>query len=144
MTIVHTSEREAGQIYIPEVNTALMVGCLTLVLTFKTAGALAAAYRIAVTGTMVITTRRFAVVARGRWGWPRLLIVTHLLGRERRAGEDLPLSDRERMTVRHLALHHVPHIAYVHRHAFPLARFPRVREPGRMSHLVKERGPICG
>ncbi len=69
VTIVHTSEREAGQIYIPEVNAALMVGCLALVVTFKTAGALAAAYGIAVTGTMVITTLLFAVVARGRWGW---------------------------------------------------------------------------
>jgi len=70
VTIVHTSEREAGQIYVPDVNTALMIGCLTLVLTFRTAGALAAAYGIAVTGTMVITTILFAVVARGRWGWP--------------------------------------------------------------------------
>jgi KUP system potassium uptake protein len=70
VTIVHTSEQEAGQIYIPEVNNALMVGCLILVVTFKSAGALAAAYGIAVTGTMVITTLLFAVVARGRWGWP--------------------------------------------------------------------------
>jgi len=70
VTIVHTSEREAGQIYVPEVNTALMVGCLALVVTFRSAGALAAAYGIAVTGTMVITSLLFAVVARGRWGWP--------------------------------------------------------------------------
>jgi KUP system potassium uptake protein len=69
VTIVHTSKKEAGQIYIPEVNTALMVGCLALVLGFRSAGALAAAYGIAVTGTMVITTALFAVVARGRWGW---------------------------------------------------------------------------
>src|SRR5687768_10358226 len=47
-----------------------MIGCLVLVVTFETAGALAAAYGIAVTGTMVITTLLFAVVARGRWGWP--------------------------------------------------------------------------
>lgn len=70
VTIIHTSKAEAGQIYIPEVNVALMVGSLALVLTFKSAGALAAAYGIAVTGTMVITTLLFAVVARGRWGWP--------------------------------------------------------------------------
>jgi KUP system potassium uptake protein len=70
VTIIHTSERESGQIYIPEVNVALMVGSLALVLTFKSAGALAAAYGIAVTGTMIITTVLFAVVARGRWGWP--------------------------------------------------------------------------
>jgi KUP system potassium uptake protein len=78
VTIVHTSEREAGQIYVPEVNRALMVGCLALVVTFRTAGALAAAYGIAVTGTMVITSVLFAVVARGRWGWPlwRVALVT--------------------------------------------------------------------
>jgi KUP system potassium uptake protein len=70
VAIVHTSEREVGQIYIPGVNTALMVGCLALVLAFRTAGALAAAYGIAVTGTMVITSVLFAVVARGRWQWP--------------------------------------------------------------------------
>jgi KUP system potassium uptake protein len=70
VTIVHTSKREAGQIYIPEINTALMLGCLTLVVTFRSAGALAAAYGIAVTGTMVITTILFAIVARSRWGWP--------------------------------------------------------------------------
>ena len=70
VTIVHTSKREAGQIYIPEVNRALMVGCLALVVGFRGAGALAAAYGIAVTGTMLITTVLFAVVARGRWGWP--------------------------------------------------------------------------
>src|SRR5688572_15700576 len=70
VTIIHTSKREAGQIYIPEVNVALMLGSLALVLTFKSAGALAAAYGIAVTGTMIITTMLFAVVARGRWRWP--------------------------------------------------------------------------
>ncbi len=70
VTIVHTSEHEAGQIYVPEVNIALMVGCLALVVTFKTAGALAAAYGIAVTGTMSITTLLFAVVAYRRWQWP--------------------------------------------------------------------------
>ena len=70
VTIVHTSEREPGQIYIPEVNNALAIGCLALVVTFRSAGALAAAYGIAVTGTMLITTLLFAVVARGRWHWP--------------------------------------------------------------------------
>jgi KUP system potassium uptake protein len=75
VTIVHTSKREAGQIYVPEVNIALMLGCLALVATFKTAGALAAAYGIAVTGTMVITTLLFSVVARGRWRWPLWKVV---------------------------------------------------------------------
>ena len=75
VTIVHTSKREAGQIFIPEVNVLLMVGCLLLVLIFKSAGALAAAYGIAVTGTMVITTVLFAVVAYRRWQWPLWSVV---------------------------------------------------------------------
>ena len=70
VTIVHTSSEEAGQIYIPEVNWLLMVGCLALVVGFQLGGALAAAYGIAVTGTMVITSFLFSVVARRRWGWP--------------------------------------------------------------------------
>jgi len=70
VTIVHTSKEQPGQIYIPEINAALMVGCLVLVVTFRSAGALAAAYGVAVTGTMVITTILFAIVARGSWGWP--------------------------------------------------------------------------
>ena len=69
MQIIHTSEHEAGQIYIPEVNKALMVGCLLLVLALRNSSALSAAYGIAVTGTMAITSLLFAVVARSRWGW---------------------------------------------------------------------------
>jgi KUP system potassium uptake protein len=72
MQIVHTSEEEAGQIYIPEVNKALMVGCLLLVVAFKNSSALSAAYGIAVTGTMAITSILFAVVARSRWNWSKL------------------------------------------------------------------------
>jgi KUP system potassium uptake protein len=70
--IRHTSEQEAGQIYIPEVNTALAVGCVLIVIGFRTASALAAAYGIAVTGTMAITTVLFYVVARHRWRWTAL------------------------------------------------------------------------
>ncbi|HEX6048308.1 MAG TPA: potassium transporter Kup [Gemmatimonadaceae bacterium] len=75
VTIIHTSKQEPGQIYIPEINAALMVGCLALVVGFRSAGALAAAYGIAVTGTMVITSVLFAFVARGRWGWPMRNVV---------------------------------------------------------------------
>ena len=70
LTIVHTSEEEHGQIYVPEVNKALMVGTLLIVLGFRSSGALGAAYGIAVTGTMVVTTLLFAAVARTRWQWP--------------------------------------------------------------------------
>jgi KUP system potassium uptake protein len=69
VSIVHTSRSEVGQIYIPEVNTALMIGCLLLVLGFQSSRALGAAYGIAVTGTMTVTTVLFYVIARQRWHW---------------------------------------------------------------------------
>ncbi|HKH91596.1 MAG TPA: potassium transporter Kup [Gemmatimonadaceae bacterium] len=74
MQIVHTSEKQAGQIYIPEINKALMVGCLVLVVTFRSSSALSAAYGIAVTGAMAITSVLFGVVARTRWGWSPLRV----------------------------------------------------------------------
>ncbi len=77
VTIVHTSRTEMGQIYIPEVNQAVGVACVLLVLTFRSSTNLAAAYGIAVTGTMIITTLLFHRVARRRWGWGR--VVTGLL-----------------------------------------------------------------
>jgi KUP system potassium uptake protein len=67
--INHTSTREYGQIYVPAVNWALMIGCIAIVLGFRTSSNLAAAYGVAVTSTMVITTILFYVVARSRWGW---------------------------------------------------------------------------
>ena len=69
VTIVHTSKHEAGQIYIPEVNRTLMIGCLLVVLGFQTSASLSAAYGIAVTGTMAITTILFALLAHTRWHW---------------------------------------------------------------------------
>jgi len=69
LRIEHTSEEEFGQIYIPEVNWALMVACIGLVVSFGSSSALAAAYGVAVTTTMVITTVLFFVVARERWRW---------------------------------------------------------------------------
>ena len=72
ITVKHTSKEEAGQIYIPEVNKALMVGCIGLVIGFQSSDNLAAAYGIAVTGTMFITTILFDVIARERFGWSPL------------------------------------------------------------------------
>jgi KUP system potassium uptake protein len=72
LKITHTSTREFGQIYIPTINWALMFGCITIVVGFRSSSSLAAAYGIAVTSTMVITTILFYVVARNRWGWSRL------------------------------------------------------------------------
>jgi len=70
MTITHTSAKEFGQIYIPEVNNALMVGCLLIVFGFRDSTSLGAAYGIAVTGTFVITTTIFTVITITRWQWP--------------------------------------------------------------------------
>jgi KUP system potassium uptake protein len=69
VTIVHTSKSAVGQIYIPEVNTALWIGCVALVAGFQSSSSLAAAYGIAVTGTMIITTLLFHAVTRDRWQW---------------------------------------------------------------------------
>lgn len=69
LKITHTSDKEYGQIYLPAVNWALMIGCIVIVLGFHTSSNLAAAYGIAVTSTMVITTALLFVVARERWGW---------------------------------------------------------------------------
>jgi KUP system potassium uptake protein len=69
LTIVHTSYKQSGQIYIPEINKLLMIGCVLLVLTFRKSENLTAAYGLAVTGTMTITSILFAVVARQRWQW---------------------------------------------------------------------------
>ncbi len=69
--IKHTSASEFGQIYLPAVNSMLMIGCLWIVIGFRSSDALAAAYGIAVTATMAITTIIFYVVARERWHWSR-------------------------------------------------------------------------
>jgi len=82
MHVEHTSESEEGQIYIPRVNWGLMVGVMALVLTFKSSGNLAAAYGIAVTGDMVITTLLAGIVFHHIWGWSKLrtgLLVTMFL-----------------------------------------------------------------
>ena len=67
--ISHTSMKEYGQIYIKSMNQMLMVGCIALVVIFKSSSNLAAAYGLAVTTTMVITTILFYVVAREKWDW---------------------------------------------------------------------------
>ena len=69
VNIVHTSSRTIGQIYIPQVNNALWIACIGLVLAFQSAGNLAATYGVAVTGTMTTTTILLLVVARNRWHW---------------------------------------------------------------------------
>jgi KUP system potassium uptake protein len=70
MRIQHTSEEQAGQVYMPGVNTLLLVGVLALVLAFSSSSKLATAYGIAVTGTMVATVLLASVVVRRYWRWP--------------------------------------------------------------------------
>jgi KUP system potassium uptake protein len=73
LDIEHTSDKTEGQIYIPQVNTALMISTVGLVLGFKNSSALVAAYGIAVTSTMVITTLLAYIVARDSWGVTRVV-----------------------------------------------------------------------
>ena len=72
MHVEHTSENQEGQIYMPRVNWGLMIGVMALVISFGSSGDLAAAYGIAVTGDMVITTLLAGVVFRYMWGWSKL------------------------------------------------------------------------
>jgi len=73
LRIAHTSASAAGQIYIPSVNWALLVMVMLLVLMFGESSNLAAAYGIAVTGTMFISTCMLAVLVFRVWNWPRLI-----------------------------------------------------------------------
>ena len=79
LEIVHTSGEQEGQIYLPALNGILLVGCLFTVLLFPSSSKLAAAYGIAVTLDMIITTIIFAVVARRFWRW-RLRYVLLVVG----------------------------------------------------------------
>ena len=69
MEVQHTSEKEIGQIFMPAINMALLIAVVMLVLEFRSSTSLAAAYGIAVTGTMVITTLLAFIVVRRLWGW---------------------------------------------------------------------------
>jgi KUP system potassium uptake protein len=75
MSIIHTSEREIGQIYIPFINWMLMFFVMALVVGFKTSSNLAAAYGIAVTGTMVIDALLIGAVMFLIWNWRKRKII---------------------------------------------------------------------
>ncbi len=82
MHVEHTSESQEGQVYMPRVNWGLMIGVMVLVVSFGSSGDLAAAYGIAVTGDMVITTLLAGIVFHNIWGWSRLktgLLITMFL-----------------------------------------------------------------
>ena len=76
MEIRYTSAQAMGQIYVPRANAMLAVGVVLIVLIFKSSDALAAAYGIAVTGVMVISTALVALVARYRWKWSAIAALT--------------------------------------------------------------------
>ncbi len=78
MNILHTSDDEAGQIYIPAINWLLMAAVFILVISFKSSTALASAYGLAVTGTMISTTILAFIVIRQLWNWHRLTSVGFL------------------------------------------------------------------
>jgi KUP system potassium uptake protein len=69
MVVTHTSETQSGQIYMPQINTMLMLGVLALVLMFRSSSALSAAYGIAVSGVMIVTLALLLVVMWRNWKW---------------------------------------------------------------------------
>lgn len=82
MRIIHTSENESGQIYVPFVNCLLYISVVLVIVAFQHSGNLAAAYGIAVTGTMVLTSILSCIVAIKNWNWNRYavtLILTLML-----------------------------------------------------------------
>lgn len=80
MKILHTSDREIGQIYMPVINWALLLVIVWIVLAFKSSSNLAAAYGIAVTTTMVITTVLACVVMVKVWNWNKFLVALVITG----------------------------------------------------------------
>ena len=79
LVIRHTSATETGQIFLPAINVLLLVGVVMLALAFQTSSALAAAYGIAVSGTMVVTTALAYLMLQKVWGWPMWVSALALL-----------------------------------------------------------------
>lgn len=75
MVVQHTSETQSGQIYMPQINTMLMIGVLMLVLGFGSSSALSHAYGIAVSGVMVMTLTLLVVVMWRNWKWHPLAVI---------------------------------------------------------------------
>jgi KUP system potassium uptake protein len=79
LAVLYTSEKERGQIYMPKVNWLMLAGALFLVVIFETSSNLAAAYGIAVVGTMVVSTVLAVPVIARRWGWGWVVAVAMML-----------------------------------------------------------------
>jgi KUP system potassium uptake protein len=75
LTVLRTSESQAGEIYIPQITLLLAIGVVLLIGIFKSSDALAQAYGLAVTGTMVVTTSLAFIVVTRKWRWPVTLAV---------------------------------------------------------------------
>lgn len=73
--IVHTSQSHEGQIYVPAINTILAIGSIFLVINFGSSSAMAHAYSFAITGTMLITTIAFSIIAVKVWKWNTYLVI---------------------------------------------------------------------
>lgn len=82
LTVRQTSTKESGQIYIPAVNWLIFTVVVILVVTFQSSTRLATAYGLAVTGTLLLTTTLFLILARSAWRWPlwRLSLIAVLFG----------------------------------------------------------------
>ena len=78
MKVEYTSSRKMGQVYLPGINWALMLACVGLVIGFRTSSNLAAAYGVAVTTDMAVTTVLFVVIATQRWRWSPTKVVLFL------------------------------------------------------------------
>ena len=79
LDVEHTSAHHMGQIYVPQVNWALMIATVLIVIGFGSSGAVASAYGIAVTLTMIITVLLLYTVERDRWQWPRAAALSLML-----------------------------------------------------------------
>ncbi|MFN3805886.1 potassium transporter Kup [Asticcacaulis sp.] len=79
LNVKRTSETQEGQIFVPQLNTMLLVGVIVVMLTFQTSSALAHAYGLAVTGTMVVTTLMAAIVMRQMWKWDWVRVLAFLI-----------------------------------------------------------------
>ena len=82
LTVRQTSQQEGGQIYLPAVNWLLFAGVLILMLAFESSNRLATAYGLAVTGTLLLTTTLFLILAGAAWHWPtwRLVVIGVVFG----------------------------------------------------------------
>jgi KUP system potassium uptake protein len=77
--IIHTSETERGQIYVPAINAILAFGSILLVINFRTSEALSDAYSLANAGVMLITTTAVSIIAWKRWKWPLPFVVAFIV-----------------------------------------------------------------